>query len=274
MIFDTHAHYDDEAFAQDRETVIASLAGCGVRRVVNVGANRQSTEASLALADRYPFFRAAVGVHPSDTGEFENGQADLDWLRRCAAHPRAVAVGEIGLDYHWDTPERPIQKKWFEAQLAVAREKELPVIIHSREAAQDTLEIIKAAGGADFSMVIHCFSYHVEMAREYLNLGYYLGIGGVVTFTNGQKLKEVVQYMPLDRILLETDCPYLAPMPHRKHHARNWSGFLPLVAEEIARLKGITPKEVEQVTWQNACRFYRLPETLEGLEGGTHGETH
>ena len=268
MIFDTHAHYDDEAFDGDREEVLRSLAGCGVRRVVNVGASRKSTEASLALAERLPFFRAAVGVHPSDTGEFETGEASLDWLRRCAAHPRAVAVGEIGLDYHWDTPDRPIQKKWFEAQLAVARERNLPVIIHSREAAQDTLEIIKAAGGPDFSMVIHCFSYHVEMAREYLNLGYYLGVGGVVTFANGQKLKEVVRYMPLDRLLLETDCPYLAPVPHRKHHERNWSGFLPLVAEEIARLKGISREEVERVTWQNACRFYRLPEEPEAWAEG------
>lgn len=256
MIFDTHAHYDDEAFAADREAVIASLAEQNIRAVVNVGANRASTENSLALTRQYDFFYGAAGVHPSDTTEFENGVLDIEWLRNIAREPKMVAIGEIGLDYHWDTPERPIQKRWFEAQLALAKELDRPVIIHSREAARDTLEIIRAAGGADMSMVIHCFSYEVEMAREYLNLGYYLGIGGVVTYKNARKLKEVVQYMPLERILLETDCPYLAPTPHRGE--RNSSLNLPYVMETIAALKGISVEEVEAATWENARRFYRL----------------
>lgn len=256
MIFDTHAHYDDEAFDPDREALIASLAGSGIRKVVNVGANRAGSEHTLALTRQYDFFYGAAGVHPSDTAEFEQGILDMDWLRTIASQPKMVAIGEIGLDYHWDTPERPIQKKWFAAQLALAKELDKPVIIHSREAAKDTLDLIRAASGADFSMVIHCFSYEVEMAREYLNMGYYLGIGGVVTYKNARKLKEVVQYMPLDRILLETDCPYLSPTPYRGQ--RNSSLNLPLVVSMIAELKDVSTEKVEAITWENAHRFYRI----------------
>lgn len=271
MIFDTHAHYDDEAFQADRAEVLNELSASGIRRVVNVGANRESTENSLKLAEEYDFFYAAAGVHPSDTAEFERSPeetfregepaASLDWLRRCLRHPKAVAVGEIGLDYHWNEPDREIQKKWFSAQLTLAKELQKPVIIHSRDAAKDTLDLIREAGGPDFSMVIHCFSYGVEMAREYLNMGYYLGIGGVVTFANAKKLKEVVSYMPLDRLLLETDCPYLAPVPHRGK--RNWSGYLPGVIQTIAGLKRVSPETVEQAAWENAFRFYRLPQPRE-----------
>lgn len=256
MIFDTHAHYDDEAFDADREAVIASLAEQNIRAVVNVGANRASTEHTLALTKKYDFFYGAVGVHPSDTSEFETGVLDIEWLRSVAVQPKMAAIGEIGLDYHWDTPDRPIQKRWFEAQLALARELDKPVIIHSREAAKDTLDIIRAADGAEMSMVIHCFSYEVEMAREYLNMGYYLGIGGVVTYKNARKLKEVVQYMPLERILLETDCPYLSPTPHRGE--RNSSLYLSHVIDTIALLKNVSAEEVEAATWENARRFYRL----------------
>ena len=268
MIFDTHAHYDDEAFQADRAEVLNELSASGIRRVVNVGANRESTENSLKLAEEYDFFYAAAGVHPSDTAEFERSPeetiregepaASLDWLRRCLRHPKAVAVGEIGLDYHWNEPDREIQKKWFSAQLTLAKELQKPVIIHSRDAATDTLDLIREAGGPDFSMVIHCFSYGVEMAREYLSMGYYLGVGGVLTFKNAKKLKEVVEYMPLDRLLLETDCPYMAPTPHRGE--RNSSLNLPYVVETIAAIKGVTGEEVEQITWENANRFYRIRE--------------
>lgn len=256
MIFDTHAHYDDAAFDSDREEILKGLTSCGVQRVVNVGAGRRSTENSLALAEQYDFIYAAAGVHPSETAECESGSATLGWLRAALTHPKAVAVGEIGLDYHWEEPDREIQKKWFTAQLALARELDKPVIIHSRDAAKDTLDLIREAGGADLSMVIHCFSYGLEIAREYLNLGHYLGIGGVLTFSNARKLKEVVSYLPLDRLLLETDCPYLAPVPHRGK--RNWSGYLPQVVRAVAEIKQISPETVEAAAWENAFRFYRL----------------
>ena len=158
-IFDTHAHYDDEAFDPDREAVIASLREHGIGAVVNVGANRAGTEHSLELAQKYDFFYGAAGVHPSDTMEFENGTVSISWLREIASQPKMLAIGEIGLDYYWDTPDRAIQKKWFLEQLALAKELDKPVIIHSRDAAKDTLDLIREAGGADMSMVIHCFSY-------------------------------------------------------------------------------------------------------------------
>ena len=200
MIFDTHAHYDDDAFDEDRETLLAKLKAAGIER---------------------------------------------------------VAIGEIGLDYHWEEPARDVQKYWFVRQLDLARKVKLPVIIHSRDAAADTLEIMKEHG-RDLGGVIHCFSYGPEMAREYLKMGYYLGIGGVVTFTNAKKLKEVVKETSIDRIVLETDCPYLSPVPNRGK--RNSSLNLPYVVDMIAELKGITAKEVMEKTWENAKALYRMTE--------------
>lgn len=253
-IFDTHAHYDDEKFNEDREALLLSMAEQDVERIVNVSANLEEIQATLQLIDRYPFLYGAAGVHPDDTKTLN--EENFVRIREALKHEKMVAVGEIGLDYYWDATERDVQKKWFIRQLELAKELNKPVIIHSREAAQDTLEVIKAAGGPDFSMVIHCFSYSVEMAREYLNMGYYLGIGGVVTYKNGRKLKEVVEYMPLDRILLETDAPYLSPVPFRGK--RNSSEKIHYVAEEIARLKNVGKEEVLETTWKNACEFYRL----------------
>ena len=254
MIFDSHAHYDDRAFDEDRGTLLASLPANGISRVVNIGSSLETTRRTVELTEQYDFVYGAAGVHPSDTGELndENFRQVVEALGR----PKIVAVGEIGLDYHWDEPERPVQKKWFERQLMLAKEKRMPVVIHSREAAQDTLEIMRACGAADMSAVIHCFSYGVEMAREYLNMGHYIGVGGVVTFSNGRKLKEVVQYMPLDRMLLETDCPYLAPVPNRGR--RNSSLKLPHVVRMVAELKGVSEETVEQATFENACRFYGI----------------
>lgn len=253
-IFDTHAHYDDEKFNEDREALLLSMAEQDVERIVNVSANLEEIQATLQMIDRYPFLYGAAGVHPDDTKTLN--EENFVRIREALKHEKMVAVGEIGLDYYWDATERDVQKKWFIRQLELAKELNKPVIIHSREAAQDTLEVIKAAGGPDFSMVIHCFSYSVEMAREYLNMGYYLGIGGVVTYKNGRKLKEVVEYMPLDRILLETDAPYLSPVPFRGK--RNSSEKIHYVAEEIARLKNVSKEEVLETTWKNACEFYRL----------------
>lgn len=254
MIFDTHAHYDDEAFDEDREELLSSLPEAGIKAVVNVGASLESTERSLGLAARYPFVYAAVGVHPSEYGEMK--EEDIRWLKKASAEEKAVAVGEIGLDYYWDEPDRKIQKKWFSRQLDLAAEVKLPVIIHSRDAAQDTLDMMKAQHAGDIGGVIHCFSYGKEMAREYLNMGFFLGIGGVVTFQNGKKLKEVVEYAPLSSIVLETDCPYLSPVPLRGK--RNSSRNLPYVVEMISQIKGVDRETVECETWENALRLYRL----------------
>ena len=256
MIFDTHAHYDDAAFDEDREELIAALPAGGIGTVVNVGASLESTKTTLELARRYPYFYGAAGVHPNETGELT--ERDMEWLKGICREPKIVAVGEIGLDYHWDEPERGVQKKWFVRQLELAREVKLPVIIHSREAAKDTLDLMKGERAEEIGGAIHCFSYGVEMAREYLDMGFFIGIGGVLTFSNGKKLKEVAAYAPLDRIVLETDCPYLAPVPNRGR--RNSSLNLPYVAEALAEIKGVTREEIEIQTCRNARRLYRLEE--------------
>lgn len=254
MIFDTHAHYDDDAFQEDREELLAGLEAAGIGTVVNIGASIASTKTSLELAERYPFIYAAAGVHPSETAELD--QEKMNWLEEMCARPKIVAVGEIGLDYHWDEPEREVQKRWFREQIRLALRVKLPIVVHSRDAAKDTLDIIKEEKAAEAGGVIHCFSYGVEVAREYLDMGFYLGVGGVLTFKNAKKLKEVVAYMPADRILLETDCPYMAPTPHRGE--RNSSLYLTLVAKAVSEIKGIPEEEVVAVTEANARRMYRL----------------
>ncbi|WP_432630673.1 TatD family hydrolase [Brotaphodocola sp.] len=255
MIFDTHAHYDDEAFDDDRDELLRSLPEHGIEAVVNVGASIQTTKNTLELIKKYPFVYGAVGVHPNETGELNDHL--IDWLRHVAKEPKVVAIGEIGLDYHWEEPEPEVQKHWFVRQLEIARETKLPVIIHSREAAKDTMDLMKAEKAGEIGGVIHCYSYSLEQAKEYLNMGFYLGIGGVLTFNNAKKLKEVVEYMPLDRIVLETDCPYLSPVPNRGK--RNSSLNLPYVVAEISRIKQIPEEQVIEATNQNAKKMYRLP---------------
>lgn len=255
MIFDTHAHYDDEQFDEDREKLLLSLKENNIGRVVNIGANIQSTKSTVALTKKYPFIYGAVGVHPSDAGEMN--EEVLAWLKSLTDLDKIVAVGEIGLDYYWDKEEavRENQKRWFIRQLQMARECGLPVSIHSRDAAKDTLDIMKEYG-KDLGGVIHCFSYSVEMAREYVKMGYYIGIGGVVTFKNAKAIKEVVADIPLERIVVETDCPYLAPVPNRGK--RNSSLNLPWVIRAISEIKGIPEETVEAVTWENAIALYRM----------------
>ena len=253
-IFDTHAHYDDEDFDADRYELLESMKEHGVGTIVNIGASMHSCKTTLALAEKYPFVYGALGVHPSDCGTMT--EEDIQWIKANAANEKIVAIGEIGLDYYWDNVERDVQKKWFVRQLEIAKETGLPVIIHSRDAAQDTLEIMKAEHKDTTGGVIHCFSYGVEMAREYLNMDYFIGVGGVLTFKNGKKLKEVVEYAPMDKLVLETDCPYLAPVPYRGK--RNSSLYLTHVVEEMAAIKGMSVEDVIRVTAENAKRLYRL----------------
>ena len=256
MIFETHSHYDDEAFAEDRAKLLAALPSAGIGRIINVGASIESTKTTLKLAEDHGHVYAAVGVHPSEVSDLN--EESFAWLRAQTAHPKVVAVGEIGLDYYWDKEEavQRRQREWFRRQLALARESGLPVIIHSRDAAEDTMAILKETSeGKEAVGVIHCYSYSPEMAAEFLKLGYYIGVGGVVTFKNARKLKETVEQTPLERILLETDCPYMAPEPHRG--TRNDSSYLIHVADKIAELKGITREEVECVTWENALTLFK-----------------
>lgn len=254
MIFESHAHYDDDAFDEDREELLNSFREKGIEYVINVGANIQTTKNTIALTEEYPFIYGAVGVHPSDTDELD--EEKFAWLKEQCALPKIVAVGEIGLDYYWDEPDRKIQKKWFARQLELAREVKLPVIIHSRDAAKDTLDMMKAANAGEIGGVIHCFSYTKETAGEYLAMDFYFGIGGVITFNNAKKLKEAVEYIPLERILLETDSPYLSPVPYRGK--RNSSLNIPLIAEEIARIKGMNYDQVVNITTENACRLFGI----------------
>lgn len=252
MIFESHAHYDDEVFDGDREVLLSSLQERGIGTVINIGASLSGSEASVRLTEQYPFIYAAVGVHPSEIGELN--EESFAYLRTLCDHEKVIAVGETGLDYHYPEPDKALQKKWFERQLLLAQETGLPVIIHSREAAKDTLDMMKALDAGKIGGVVHCFSYGKEMAREYLNMDFYFGIGGVITFPNAKKLKEAVEYIPMEKILLETDSPYLAPQSHRGE--RNSSLNLPYVVEAIAELKGISCEEVERVTEENARQLF------------------
>lgn len=254
MIFESHAHYDDEAFDKDREALLASFEKKGIGTVVNIGASMQGSEDTVKLAGQYPFVYGAVGVHPSEVGELK--EEALERLRILCGHEKVIAVGETGLDYHYPEPAVTVQKEWFSRQLTLAREVRLPVIIHSREAAKDTLDIMQAHRAGEIGGVVHCFSYAKEMAREYLNMDFYFGIGGVITFKNAKKLKEAVVYIPMDKILLETDSPYLSPEPYRGQ--RNTSLNLPYVAAAIAELKGVSVEEVVERTEQNARKLFGL----------------
>ena len=254
MIFDTHAHYDDKQFDEDREALLASFKEQGIEFVVNVGADIATSKTTIELAKKYPFIYGAIGVHPNEVAELN--EEKMQWLKDMTSLEKIVAIGEIGLDYYWKEPEPAIQKQWFERQLELAREVNLPVIIHSRDATKDTVDMMQALKAGYIGGVIHCYSYSKETAKTFLDMGYYFGIGGIVTFNNAKKLKEVVEYLPLESIVLETDCPYLAPVPNRGK--RNSSLNLPYVVDEIARIKNIDQETVMNVTMQNAKNLYRM----------------
>lgn len=253
MIFDTHAHYDDKQFNEDREQMLASMQDGGIGTIVNVSSDVASWEDIRKLTQKYSFIYGAAGVHPDDVGDLNDD--NFTRLKNILQEKKMVAVGEIGLDYYWEKESHDEQKSWFIRQMELAEELDMPVIIHSRDAAADTLEIMKKYG-KDLGGVIHCFSYSAELAKEYVNMGFFIGVGGVVTFKNARKLKEVVEDIPLDFLVLETDSPYLAPEPNRGK--RNSSLNLTYVAEQIAKLKGIPYEEVIAQTERNARKLYRL----------------
>jgi len=314
-IFDTHAHYDDKAFDEDREELLAALPRNGIARVVNIGASLASCRRTIALMEKYDYIYGAIGIHPSETAELEGQPLEFtdfleqqpcetsdaleQWfsetsdaleqqpsetsgfreqqssetpnfreqqspkvpdaweqLKAMCRHKKCVAVGEIGLDYYWDEPAREIQKKWFVRQLQLARECALPVVIHSRDAVRDTVDIMEAEKAGEIGGVIHCYSYTKETARRFLDMGFFFGIGGVLTFQNARKLKEAVEYIPMDRIVVETDCPYLAPVPFRGK--RNSSLNLPYVVSALAQIKGISEEEVRRAAWENGLRLYGM----------------
>lgn len=253
-IFDTHAHYDDRAFTEDMDGLLRDMHEKGVERIVNIGCSMKSSKKIAEMVKEYDFLYGTVGVHPDDVDNLT--EQDMQVLIDLSKQDKILAIGEIGLDYHYDGIDKDSQKRWFVEQLNVAKQEKLPVVIHSRDAAKDTLDIMKAEHAGTTGGVIHCFSYGVEMAREYLNMGYYIGVGGVVTFKNGRKLKEVVEYTPLERIVLETDAPYLAPVPFRGK--RNCSIYLQYVAEEIAAIKNVPVEQVYEMTFENAEKMYHL----------------
>ncbi len=256
MIFETHAHYEDEQFDHDRDELLESMQEHGISLIVNVGSSIETTKKSISLSEKYHFIYAAAGVHPSEISCLN--EESFEWLRDQTKHPKVAAIGEIGLDYYWEKEESVHEKQryWFRRQLKLAKETGLPVIIHSRDAASDTLAIMREAHVMQIPGVIHCYSYSAEDAREYVKMGYYIGVGGVITFKNAKKLKETVAKIPLEKILLETDCPYMAPEPNRGK--RNSSLYLYYIAEKIAEIKEITVQEVIDVTERNAYCMYQL----------------
>lgn len=254
-IFETHAHYDDEAFREDREALFDEMFANDIDTIINVGASFAGCEQSVALADSHEKIYAAVGIHPEDVEELT--EARMAWLKKTASeNEKVLAIGEIGLDYHYPEPAKEIQQRWFRRQLRLAADIKKPVIIHSREACQDTLACMRAEHAEQIGGVIHCYSYSKEAAQEFLKMGFYFGFGGVVTFKNAKKAVEAVEAIPTEKILLETDCPYMAPEPNRGK--RNYSGYLPYVAERIAQIKQMTAQEVIDITNANARKLFGL----------------
>ena len=252
MIFDSHAHYNDSKFNEDRDQILSSMTENGIGYIMNAADSMESIKKIMDLCEKFPFMYMSIGVHPENTADMT--EDDIELLKKYAEYEKVKAIGEIGLDYYWDDVERDIQKKWFIRQIELANSLNLPVIIHDREAHGDTIDILKKylkTGG-----VLHCFSGSREMAKEVLDMGMYLAFGGTLTFKNARKSREVLEYVPLDRILVETDCPYLAPEPNRGK--RNSSLYIPYILETMAQIKGITKEEAEEITYNNARKCFNI----------------
>lgn len=254
MLFDTHAHYDDAQFDADRESLLASLPQADVGLVLNPGCTVESSRRAVALARTFPHVYAAVGIHPEECGDFS--PEHIRQLRRLAEdEPKVVAIGEVGLDYYWpENPPRPLQQEVLRQQMALARELELPVILHDREAHADSMAIMRKF--PEVRGVFHCFSGSVEMAQELVERGWYLSFGGAVTFKNARRAPEVVRAIPIERLLIETDAPYMTPVPHRGK--RNDSRYVALVAEKLAQLLERSPQELARISWDNGCRLFGI----------------
>ena len=252
MYFDTHAHYENKRYDEDRDTLLGSMPDAGISLILNAGCSVESSKFSLEMADRYPFIYSSVGVHPHDSKEMTD--KTIDALRQLLSHPKAVAVGEIGLDFHYDFSPRDVQRKRFREQLELARCVNKPVIIHMRDATSDTLDLIRDY--RDLTGVFHCFPGSWETANILLDMGWYISFTGVITFKNARKSLEVLEKIPLDRLLLETDCPYMAPEPNRGR--RNSSLYLPYIAEKVADLRGMDVDEIARVTSENGKRLFEI----------------
>ncbi|WP_195576808.1 TatD family hydrolase [Paenibacillus sp. 1001270B_150601_E10] len=254
MIFDTHTHLDNEAFDEDRDQVIARAVEEGVTRMVNIGFNRETIPTTMALAEKYPFIYAAVGWHPVDAITMKEG--DLDWIAKLTEHEKVVAIGEIGLDYHWDTSPKDVQQRVFREQIGLARDLRMPIIIHNREAHEDIVRILREENAKEVGGIMHAFSGSWETAKMCLDMGFYISFGGPVTFKNAKQPKEVLKQVPMDRLLVETDSPYLTPHPFRGK--RNESSYVRLVAEMGAGLKDMDFEEFCKITTSNALTCFDI----------------
>jgi TatD DNase family protein len=254
MLFDTHVHLNAEQFNEDLEEVISRAKEAGVGKMVVVGFDRPTIERAMELVEHYDFLYASVGWHPVDAIDMTD--EDLAWIEELSSHPKVVALGEMGLDYHWDKSPKDVQKEVFRKQIHLAKKVKLPIIIHNREATQDIVDILREEGAEEVGGIMHCFSGSPEIAQECVDMNFYISLGGPVTFKNAKKPKEVAQEIPLDRLLIETDCPYLAPHPNRGK--RNEPAYVKLVAEQIAELKGISLEEVEKITTENANKLFNI----------------
>lgn len=254
MLFDTHVHLNAEQFEEDLEGVIERAKSAGVSNVVVVGFDRPTILRAMELVEQYDFMYASVGWHPVDAIDMRDD--DLKWIEELSGHPKVVAIGEMGLDYHWDKSLKDIQKEVFRKQIRLAKKVQLPIIIHNREATADIVEILEEENAAEVGGVMHCFSGSAETAKKCVDMNFYISLGGPVTFKNAKKPKEVAAEIPLDRLLIETDCPYLAPHPHRGK--RNEPSYVKLVAEQIAEIKSISLEEVEEATTRNAKKLFGI----------------
>jgi len=256
MLIDTHAHLDSPKFDNDREEVIARAQEAGIDTIVNIGFNRETIPTTMALAEKYPFIYAAVGWHPTDAIDMKL-EEDLAWIESLCAHPKVVAIGEIGLDYYWDTSPKEIQHTVFREQIRLARQLNKPIVIHNRDAHEDIVKLLREERASEVGGIMHCFSGSWEMAKLCLDMNFYISFGGPVTFKNARVPKEVMEKVPLDRILIETDAPYLTPHPHRGQ--RNESAYVRLVAETAAEIKGLKLEEIAKITSENARNCLCLP---------------
>lgn len=254
MLFDTHAHLNVEAFDKDREEVIQRAVEQGVTRIVNIGFNRETIPSTIKLAESYDFIYAAVGWHPQDAINMQ--EDDLAWIESLCAHPKVVAIGEIGLDYYWDTSPKDVQHQVFRQQIRLARRLKMPIIIHNRDAHQDVVNILREEHAEEVGGIMHCFSGSWETAKACLDLNFYISFGGPVTFKNAKQPKEVLAKVPLERLLIETDCPYLTPHPYRGK--RNESGYVKYVAEAAAEIKGISYEKLADITYQNGVKLFQM----------------